>query len=178
MRSLPGVGPATGRRLEKLGIATIAELRARPLEELEGHFGRWGKMLFNYSRGVDERPVRLHRERKSLSSERTYSRDLAHLAEMDAELEKLAERVAAGLRKRELSACTITVKVRYGDFTTVTRSHTLPAPSAEARLLAEQAKGLLRKSEAAKRPVRLLGLGASNLVRGRVEQLSLFLAES
>ncbi len=177
VRDLPGVGPATERRLRQLGVETIAELRALPLDLLEGRMGRHGAGLYRYARGLDERPVRVHRERKSLSAERTYATDLTTLAEMDEQLGRLAERVAGGLEKRQLSARTVTLKVRYEDFTTLTRSRTLVAPTADAAELAEEARRLLRKSAAGRRAVRLLGVGGSNLVAGGIAQLPLFAPE-
>ena len=173
-RALPGVGPATEARLKKVSIETIADLRASPLDRLESLFGRHGRGLYNYARGSDTRPVRVTRQRKSLSSERTFSQDLKSLDQMDQEMERLAERVASGLKKRQITACTLTLKVRYGDFTTITRSQTLGAPTADQRVLARYAKKLLRGSEAGARSVRLLGLGTSNLVQGEIEQLELF----
>jgi len=173
-RSLPGVGPATERRLHQLGVETVGELRALPLDRLQRRFGRHGATLYRYARGQDERPVRIHRERKSLSAERTYSSDLTSLAEMDEELGRLAERVGSGLTKRGLGARTVTLKVRYDDFTTLTRSHTLVAPTADVAEIAATTRRLLRRSEAGRRPVRLLGVGGSNLVAGRIAQLALF----
>ena len=174
VRSLPGVGPASEQRLEKHGIKTIAELRALPKDRLERLFGKHGRWLYNCARGIDERPVRVHRERKSVSTERTYAEDLESLEAMDEQLVGLAERVSRSLKKRELSAQTLTVKVRYGDFTTLTRSHTLPSPTSDARVMAEWAHRLLRKTEAGRRSVRLLGFGAGNLVHGEASQLELF----
>jgi len=174
VRCLPGVGPASERRLKKSGIETIAELRAFPRDCLEKLFGKHGQWLYNCARGIDDRPVRVHRERKSLSTERTYAQDLRRLEEMDSELECLAERVSRGLKKRELSAQTVTVKVRYGDFTTLTRSHTLPSPTSDEAVLTSWAHRLLRRTEAGRRSVRLLGLGAGTLVHGEVSQLELF----
>jgi DNA polymerase-4 len=174
VRRLPGVGPATEKRLVKVGIERIEQLRERPREELEARFGRWGSVLWGYARGDDERPVRLSRERKSVSKERTYGSDLAEIAEMEAELAKLADGVAAALHKKKLSGRTLTVKIRYEDFTTLTRSHTFRAPTCSAKTLLEAARGLLRNSEAGKRRVRLLGVGCSNLVPGNIEQLRLF----
>jgi len=174
VRSLPGVGPASELRLKRKGIETIAELRALALDRLKTLFGKHGQWLYDCARGIDERPVRTHRERKSLSCERTYAKDLQRLEEMDQELERMAERVSRGLKKRELSAQTVTVKVRYGDFTTLTRSHTLPSPTSDEQVMATWAHRLLRKTEAGRRSVRLLGLGAGNLVNGEVSQLELF----
>ena len=86
----------------------------------------------------------------------------------------MAAEVAAGLEKRRLAASTITVKVRYPDFTTPTRSHTLPVPSSDASTIAAAARELVRRTDAAKRSVRLLGVGASNLVPGELGQMALF----
>ncbi|MCZ6506852.1 MAG: DNA polymerase IV [Acidobacteria bacterium] len=174
VRALPGVGPATERRLKAQGLATIRQLRAVDEAEMERRFGRHGRRLARFARGVDRRPVRLHRERKSLSSERTYEKDLRRLKAIHEELDRLCESVARGLAKREISACTVTLKVRYPDFTTVTRSATLPAPTAEAAVMRRVVRRLLARTEAGRRPVRLLGVGGSNLVAGRVEQLDLF----
>ncbi len=164
VRRLHGVGPATERALAELGITTVAELRERTREELGERFGRYGEVLYHHARGEDERPVETHHERKSLGQERTYQEDLADVPAMEAEIERLAERVAAGLARRELAARTVTLKVRYGDFTTVTRSHSLGHAVSAAAELAECARELLRATEAPSRPVRLLGVTTSRLI--------------
>ncbi len=174
VRRLPGVGPATEKRLGKLGVVRIGDLRRVSEHELSTRFGRWGAALFHRARGLDERPVRVNRTRKSISKERTYAVDLRELDEMEAELGKLADGVAAAMRKREISGRTLTVKIRYSDFTTLTRSHTFRAPTCSAGTMLDAARELLRKSDAGRRPVRLLGVGCSNLVPGRIEQLALF----
>lgn len=164
VRKLHGVGPATEKALAELGVTTVAELRELPAEVLERRFGRHGAGLYRYARGLDNRPVRTHRERKSLGQERTYAQDLRRLEEMDEQLEYLSGRVSRGLLKREIAARTITVKVRYGDFTTLTRSHTLPSPTTAASRITALARELLRQTDAGKRSVRLLGVTASSLV--------------
>lgn len=174
VRRIPGVGPATAKRLAQMGVVTIRDLRLLAEEELTIRFGRHGRDLGRYARGEDERPVRVDRERKSLSAETTYAKDLRVLAEMEEELDRLAARVAAGLEKRGLSACTVTLKVRYPDFTTLTRSRTADEPLLGAGAFAAIARDLLRTTDAASRGARLLGVGASGLVNGRVEQLELF----
>ncbi len=174
VRALPGVGPATERRLHEAGWKTVAQLRRLAAGDLERRFGRYGRRLELFARGIDERPVRTHRERKSLSSERTFERDLDDLARVHAEIDRLAESVARGLEKRDISARTVTLKVRYEDFTTVTRSQTLPAPTADADILRRVARSLAARTEAGRRAVRLLGVGGSNLVAGKLEQLDLF----
>lgn len=174
VRRVHGVGPATAERLGRLGVETIGDLRRIDLDTLASKFGRHGRGLYEYARGIDERPVHTSRERKSLGHERTYSRDLRTLAEMDEQIEWLAQRVAHGLEKRELLARTITVKVRYGDFTTLTRSRTLADPPMTAHRIAEIGRGLLRQTDAGARPVRLLGVTASGLDRDAEVQLELF----
>jgi DNA polymerase-4 len=160
--------------MSRAGIETIADLRAVPLERLLALFGRHGRWLYDCARGIDERPVRVERERKSLSHEQTFARDLERLTQMDEQLDHLARRVAGDLGRRQLSACTLTLKVRYADFTTLTRSHTLSTPTSDPVAISVWAKSLLRRTDAGRRRVRLLGLGASNLVRGDLSQLELF----
>ena len=174
VRRLPGVGPATEQRMKQAGIKTIADLRALPLDRLSSRYGRTGGWLYNCARGIDERPVRVRRSRKSLSHERTYAQDLRTLAQMDEQLDSLGQRVAADLEKKKLSTCTVSVKVRYSDFTTLTRSFTLGGPTCNPDTIAIKAKILLRRTEAGQRRVRLLGVSASNLVHGSVSQLELF----
>jgi DNA polymerase-4 len=174
VRRLHGVGPATERALEAMGVRTVADLRGVTLEELAGRFGRHGQMLWAYSRGIDEREVTTHRERKSLGKETTFGKDLAERAEMERVLDRLAESVADGLERRGIAGCTVTIKVRYGDFTTLTRSTTLALPTASAAEIASVARELLGKTEAATRPVRLLGVTVSKLTGEEAPQLVLF----
>ena len=174
VRRLHGVGPATERALAEIKVQTIAELRAVPVEDLIERFGKHGRILYEFSRGIDDRPVETHQERKSLGTENTYAQDLTDFAEMEAEVERMAEEVAKSLERSGLSGCTVTLKVRYEDFTTVTRSRTFSMPVGEAADIAACARDLLRRTEAPSRPVRLIGVTASNLVRERVSQLRLF----
>lgn len=174
VRRLHGVGPATERALAEIKVQTVAELRAVPLEDLIERFGKHGRILYEFSRGIDDRPVETHQERKSLGTENTYAKDLTDFAEMEAEVDRMAQEVATSLERRGLSGCTVTLKVRYEDFTTVTRSRTFAMPVGEAADIAACARDLLRRTEAPSRPVRLIGVTASNLVRERISQLRLF----
>ena len=173
-RKLPGVGPVTEKKLAGKGFETISDLRRVSQPRLEGLLGSYGAALYRYCRGIDERPVRVERERKSLSSENTFARDLTSVDEMRAEVDRLAQGVAASLGKRELSAGTVTIKVRYSDFKTVTRSLTLSVPTSEAEVLRATVRVLLDRTDAGRRPVRLLGVGCSNLSTASIEQLRLF----
>ncbi len=177
VRRLHGVGPAGERALHELGVATVADLRKLSLDRLIDRFGHWGRTLHAYARGIDIREVRVKRVRKSLSTEHTFDEDIADREAIHQILDAMAIEVAEGLRSRSLSACTVTVKARYPDFTTVTRSHTLPVPTADEETISACARDLVRATEAFTRSVRLLGVGASNLVAGGVEQLALFAAE-
>ncbi len=174
VRALHGVGPSTERALASMGVRTVAELREVALDALVARFHAHGRTLYDFARGVDGRPVHVEQKRRSLGSERTYAADLTSLAAMDAELERLAGEVAAGLVTRDLTACTVTVKVRFGDFTTVTRSRTFRIPTQQAVAIGAKARELLRLTEAGGRRVRLLGVTASTLVVGGVRQLDLF----
>jgi DNA polymerase-4 len=174
VRSLHGVGPATERALGELGVRTVAELRALPLPRLEERFGSHGRTLYEFARGVDERPVRVERERKSLGSETTFRRDLADRGEIERQVARLAVEVAEGLAARSLLARTVTLKVRYDDFTTVTRSSTHAVAVADAASIVARAVLLLDRSQAGRRSVRLLGVTASGLVEATYVQLALF----
>ena len=174
VRRLHGVGPATERALAEIGIATVAELRGAALDDLLVRFGRHGRTLWEFARGIDDRPVETHSVRKSLGTENTYGEDLSGLPAVERELGRLAEEVTEALRRRELAGCTVTLKLRYGDFTTITRSRTLALPVADAGAIAACAKELLAKTDAPSRPVRLLGITVSNLVAGGIAQLPLF----
>jgi DNA polymerase IV len=174
VRRLHGVGPATERALAELEVRTVAELRAVEPERLVERFGKHGRLLFEFARGIDDRPVETHSERKSLGTENTYAEDLTDLTRMEEEVDRMAAGLAESLARRGLAGCTVTLKLRYSDFTTLTRSRTFPAPVYDAPTIAECAKDLLRRTEAPSRPVRLLGVTASNLVRERIAQLPLF----
>ena len=174
VRRLHGVGPAGEKALHGMGVDTVAALRKLSLDRLIERFGHWGRTLHAFARGDDRREVRVARVRKSLSTEHTFETDIGDEAAIDEVLDRMADEVARGLGKKTLSACTVTVKARYPDFTTVTRSHTLPVPTADAVKIAACARELIRATDAAERSVRLLGVGASNLVTGGVEQLGLF----
>jgi DNA polymerase-4 len=177
VRRLHGVGPATESALAALGVRTVAELRARRREELLERFGKHGAMLCAFARGEDEREVETQHERKSLGTENTYRTDISRLDAMDEALENMAAEVANGLEKRTLAACTVTVKVRFSDFTTVTRSRTFGVPTASSARIAAHAKDLLRRTEAGAQAVRLLGVSTSTLVPGAIRQLELFTEE-
>jgi DNA polymerase-4 len=122
--------------------------------------------LIRLSHGEDDREVKPDRPWKSISAETTFAVDLENLHEMQLELKALARKVANSLQKKGLLARTVTLKLRYGDFSTVTRSHTAGAPTRDPEDFAARAVALLERTEAARRPVRLLGVGSHGLVGG------------
>jgi DNA polymerase IV len=174
VRRLHGVGPATDEALAAMGIATVAQLRAAPESALVERLGKHGRMLHAYATGNDQRPVEPFQVRKSLGTETTYRRDISQRPVMEDELSKMAEEVASDLRRHDLAACTVTVKVRYPDFTTVTRSRTFAIPTVSPGRIAGLARALLRRTEAGQVAVRLLGVTTSTLVPAREQQLELF----
>jgi len=162
--ALWGVGPVTAKKLKGAGIERVVDVRGadpRRLHEVVGSLAEW---LIQLSRGEDDRQVCPDRPTKSVSEESTYPEDLVDAEVMRSEIEGMARAVAAGLERRRLTARTVTIKVRYPDFTTVTRSHTCEPPTRDPSRLAERAAALLERTEAGRRPVRLLGAGAHGLV--------------
>ena len=159
--ALWGVGPVTARKLRARGINTLVDLRAadaRVLRETVGSLADWLKQL---AAGVDERPVVPNREAKSSGSESTYPEDLTDIDAIRGEIAGQASHAIGWLTRRRLLARTVTIKVRYNDFTTITRSHTAPATRNESDLTGRAVR-LLEKTEAGARPVRLLGVSLHN----------------
>ena len=163
VEALWGVGPVTARKLRAIGIERLVEVRVADRVALSRAVGSLAEWLARLSHGDAPRPVEPHRPWKSISGETTYAQDLDDLGEMRAELERLAYRVAASLGKKNLLARGVTIKVRYADFTTVTRSHTEAAPTREPAAIAARALALLERTDAARRQVRLLGVGVHGL---------------
>jgi len=160
--ALWGVGPVTAAKLRACGINKLVDVRSADPERLRGAVGSLTEWLQQLARGIDPRPVVSTHERKSAGSETTFAEDLTDPAAMRAVLMDLAGGVADFLMRRELFARTVTIKVRYSDFSTITRSHT-SQPTQSAEDLSLRACALLEKTEAATRPVRLLGVSAHNL---------------
>ena len=155
---IPGIGPKTVAKLERMGIRTLAELAAREPEELEASFGpRSGGWLHRRARFEDETPISVSHETKSQSTEVTFDTDVDDEAAMAASLTSLAEELCRRLHARELEGRTIGIKVRLDDWTNVTRSHTVERPTNDPAEVTSVALDLLR-AYAPPRPVRLLGV--------------------
>ena len=176
VEALWGVGPVTAGKLRALGIQKLVDVRERDERSLQQAVGSLAATLKRLAWGEDPREVKPDRPWKSISAETTYAQDLESLQEMRAEVERLALRVAGSLEKKHLRARTVTLKLRYSDFTTVTRSHTADLPTREPVDFAARAIALLERTDAARRPVRLLGVGSHGLESEQAEypeQLSL-----
>ncbi len=159
---LGGVGDSTARRLHKLGIDTVGQLRQYPQEMLVEHFGKQGRHLYRLARGQDDSPVQPEGERKSVSHETTFAQDTADPEILRATLLELSEQVGRRLRAHNLRGRTITLKLRFADFTTITRSETRAEPMAADEQIYTTATGLLEEIKLGRRKVRLIGVGVSN----------------
>jgi DNA polymerase-4 len=160
--ALWGVGPVTARRLRERGIERLVDVRSADPEVLCAAVGSLAEWLQRLAWGEDDRAVEPNRASKSSSSECTYAQDLMDRERIREEVAGMARQNALWLERKHLLARTVTIKVRYGDFTTITRSHTCPATS-DPEEIVRRAVALLEKTEAGQRPVRLLGAGVHNL---------------
>jgi DNA polymerase-4 len=160
--ALWGVGPKTAARLRGAGIERLVDVRAQDDAALGALVGSMAGWLRNLANGVDERRVEPHRVSKSSGSERTYTDDLTDLGTIQSEVAKMAEAAARWLEKRETLARTVTLKLRYRDFRTITRSHS-DAPTRDAGAIIDRAVRLVDKTDAGLTPVRLLGVSVSGL---------------
>ncbi len=159
--ALWGVGPVTARKLRARGIERLVDVRHADPRALRDAVGSWAEWLQQLARGVDERPVVAEHEPKSSGSESTFARDLTSIDDIRREIARMAQSAASWLVRRGLYARTVTVKVRYNDFTTVTRSQTEPPTRDEANIV-HRAVALLGRTDAERRPIRLLGVSVHN----------------
>ena len=169
LRELPisklwGVGKATEEVLKGMGILKVGQLALFPAEKIERKLGKFGLELMALARGEDDRPVSPDSDAKSISQEETFTPDLETPDQMKRVLLDQAEQVGWELRKQKLKGSTVTVKVRYPDFTLVTRSLTLPSPTDQGIEIYQTALKLLPRTEAFQKRARLLGVGISNLL--------------
>ncbi len=178
VKKFHGVGPATAAKMERLGIVTGADLRAKPLEFLQANFGKSGSWYYRISRGIDERPVQPNRERKSVGAEDTFAEDIFELNAAKAELVPLAAKVWRYCEAREITGRTVTLKVKYADFQQITRSRTLARAISGEDSILEIAEILLSDVFPIRKGIRLLGITLSSLEledKGiSTEQLPLF----
>jgi len=159
--ALWGVGPVTAARLKEHGIQRLVDVRTASPDLLRSVVGSMADSLLKLAMGEDERQVEPNRKPKSSSSEVTYPEDVTDPGRIREEIAGMARDNAHWLERKGLVARTVTIKVRYADFSTITRSHS-DKPTCDAEAIARRAVALLEKTDAGKRAVRLLGAGVSN----------------
>ncbi len=164
-----GVGPVTATRMDKLGIHTGGDLHRCSREFLAQQFGKSGDYFYLAARAIDHRPVRPDRVRKSIGSENTFFQDLYSHEDLAAALKDSAETVARHAERTGKAGRTVSIKLRYSDFRTLTRARTLPAPVSDAASMLEVALALLAPLEPVELGVRLLGVTLSSLGEGEEE---------
>jgi len=171
---LPGIGKKTEQLLNGLGIKTIGKLAVTPIDTLKSHFGVSGEGLYRFANGIDNRKVELPGTSKSISRETTFLKDNRNPSFLKATLRYQAEKVGADLRRQEKQAKCVSLKLRYADFTTISRSFTLPQASNGDQTIFQVGEKLLDKAlSVEKQPIRLIGIGVSNLFESGRQMLML-----
>lgn len=163
IKNFHGVGIATQKKMHALGIKTGADLKAWSEIDLVKAFGKSGRHYYRIVRGIDNREVKPHRIRKSYGKERTFTDDIGDLDWIHNYFDELSQSISEGMKKIHAAGKTITIKVRYKNFDTVTRSQSISHHTNDASEIAAIAKQLLEQTEAGRREVRLLGISLSNL---------------
>jgi DNA polymerase-4 len=162
--ALWGVGPVTAARLRAIGLERLLDVRAADPATLRETVGSHAEWLMQLANGIDDRPVEPDRPRKSVGTENTFVEDLVAFDDICGEVRAMALENAGWLERTSLYARTVTLKVRYGDFTTITRSDTRTPATRDEQALGDRAVALLEKTDARHRPVRLLGVSLHGLV--------------
>jgi len=161
-----GVGPKTAERMKALGIETGADLKAQNIQFLKAHFGSFAEYLFGAARGMDDRPVRANRVLKSVGAERTFFTDMTDPKELADSLENVLEALMGRLDRSAAAGRTVTLKVKFADFRTITRARSFPAPINDRASIAAAGHGLLAALCPVPLGIRLLGLTISALTEG------------
>lgn len=168
-----GVGPKTSAKLAELGIHTIGDIARWPEPDFVRRFGESGRELARHAQGVDERGIVTERETKSISQETTFTRDVRDDKSLERTIKEMSEEVARNLRRNDLAAKTVKLKLRWPDFTTLTRQLTIPQPTDNADEIGAAALKLLKSVRKSGQAVRLIGVGVSGL-DAPVRQLGLW----
>ena len=172
-KALWGIGPKTAARLDELGIHNIGDITHMPKQGLIKHLGKFGEDLEKRALGIDESPIYTSHEIKSVSNETTFAHDVSDIQILYETLHSLSESVGRRLRKKNLKGNTIKLKLRWQDFTTLTRQETLLVPTNDDLEIYASVKNLFNKTWKKGRPVRLLGVGVTQFSKP-VKQLSLW----
>lgn len=163
VRVLWGIGPVTASKLAELGIQTVGQLAELSEGSLRRQFGRQGSAMARHARGLDQRPIVTEWQPKSISQERTFRRDLADVEALTEHLQRMGQAIVRRLKSRKLAAKTVAIKLRYADFTTLTRQITLDRPTDDEEVIQRLALSLWERTWQRGRPVRLLGVAARQL---------------
>jgi DNA polymerase-4 len=169
VRRIPGIGKVTDEALRALGIETIAQLQNVPLERLEDTFGQWGTALFRKARGIDSYEFFIDAEPKSLSHNETFGEDTRDRELLESTLSYLCQKAAKRLRDAALHARTVTLTVRFADFTTITRSHTLAEPSDLDTVFLKAVRELIQHAWNGKALLRLVGVALTSFSGGSAQ---------
>jgi DNA polymerase-4 len=171
VEALWGVGPKTAEKLTEMNITKIGDILEIPEEVMTKRFGKWGYLIRQRAQGIDERPLSLKHEAKSVSNERTYAKDVRDEDTLLNSFQRLSSLVSKRLIKKHLQATTIRIKLRWSDFTTITRQATINQPTNNGQAIYEISEFLFRKEWKSGQAVRLIGVGVSGLTP---EQLNLW----
>jgi DNA polymerase-4 len=166
VRRIPGIGKVTEAALKRLGIETVAQLQIPSLDRLEESFGRWGTALYRKARGIDSYEFFVDAEAKSLSHNRTFGEDTNDLEQLQSTLSYLCQKASKRLRDAGLHARTVTLTVRFADFATITRSHTLSEPSDLDTVFLRMIRELFSSAWNGKAMLRLVGVALSSFSAG------------
>ncbi|MGA2509964.1 MAG: DNA polymerase IV [Candidatus Acidiferrales bacterium] len=166
VRRIPGIGKVTEAALKRLGIETVGQLQIPSLERLEESFGRWGTALYRKARGIDSYEFFVDAEAKSLSHNRTFGEDTNDLEQLQSTLSYLCQKASKRLRDAGLHARTVTLTVRFADFATITRSHTLSEPSDLDTVFLRMIRELFSSAWNGKAMLRLVGVALSSFSAG------------
>ncbi len=169
-----GIGPRTQAELKRIGVTTVGKLQSISLDFLLQRFGKHGKVLYDISRGIDDRPVVPTHRAKSMGKEVTFPKDVRDTKVVEKTIWELAEVVCHRLRKRELACGSVTLKLKFADLRLITRTVTLPEPTGLTRVIRDSSVSLLRKNWNGYPPVRLVGISCGKLIPGNAVSPSLF----
>ena len=174
INSIPGIGPKSGTQLKRMGIKTVNDLTALPRQLLEEVFGKWGTGLYFKSRGICNSQVLRRDDTRSISRETTFDNDSIDAAFLESALSGLVEKATAQLRESGLHARCVTLKLRYSDFKTVTRSRTLVETACNDCVIYAVASALFRKLFTRRSRIRLIGVALTSLTSAASAQMDLF----
>lgn len=169
VRNFHGVGPVTSKKMESLGIITGQDLRDKPFEFLQKHFGKSARYYYWAARGRDDRPVEAHQERRSISVEDTFADDLFETSDLLEAVDRLARILWLRMQNAQVQGRTLTLKIKFADFKQITRSQSRPALIQSQEALCQMSRELLRAQLPLRMGARLLGVGVHNFKEAEPE---------